>query len=110
MRQRKYTRKKKIWALFLFILFMGVTLAGGLGLYYVNNFSDYLFSKKELLQTSHFEETETLERKMLNDTELIFEYVSLSQVFGNQDEDNIRTPLYIARINQTDYNLSLIHI
>ncbi len=107
MKHRKYTRKKKIWALFLFILFMGITVAGGLGLYYVNNFSGYLFSKKELLQTSHFEDTETLERKILNETSDIFEYTSLSQIYGNQDEDNIRTPIYIARINQTDYNLCL---
>lgn len=107
MRIRKYTRRKKLGALLLFILCVSVTAAGGLGLYYVNNFSDYLFSKKELLQSGRFENTETLERKILDDTESIFEYVALAGLFGEQDEDNRTEPLYVARINGTEYNLCL---
>ena len=44
---------------------------------------------------------------MLDDVDQIFELTALSQVFGNRDEENIRTPLYTARINGTDYNLCL---
>ena len=106
-RVRRYTRKKKIWALLLFILFMGITVAGGMGLYYVNNFGSYLFSKKELLQTGRFENTETLERKILGDTNQIFEYAGLSQLFGESSEENTEVPLYIARINGTEYTLCL---
>lgn len=106
-RVRRYTRKKKIWALLLFILFMGITVAGGMGLYYVNNFGSYLFSKKELLQTGRFENTETLERKILEDTNQIFEYAGLSQLFGESSEENTEVPLYIARINGTEYTLCL---
>ena len=104
---RKYTRKKKIWALLLFILFMGLTVAGGIGLYYVNNFGSYLFSKTELLQTGRFENTETLERKIMEDTDRIFRYAGLSQMFGETDEENLQVPLYIARINGTEYALCL---
>ena len=60
MKKRKYTRKKKAGALFLFILFMGIAVSGGLGLYYINNFSNFLFSKTELLQTTKFEDTELM--------------------------------------------------
>ena len=107
MKGRSYTRRKKIRVLFLFILFMGIIMAGSFGLYYVNNFSKYLFSKKELLTTERYEDTETLEWNMLDDVDQIFELTALSQVFGNRDEENIRTPLYTARINGTDYNLCL---
>ena len=107
MKGRSYTRRKKIRALFLFILFMGIIMAGSFGLYYVNNFSKYLFSKQELLTTERYETTETLERNMLEDVDQVFELAALSQVFGNRDEENIRTPLYTARINGTDYNLCL---
>ena len=107
MRIRKFTRRKKIWALFLFIVFVSITTAGGLGLYYVNNFSDYLFSKQELIQSGDFEGTVTLERKILEDTEHIFEYVALARMFGEQDADNKTQTLYMARINGTEYNICI---
>ncbi|MDI9242219.1 sensor histidine kinase [Fusibacillus kribbianus] len=107
MKKRKYTRKKKAGALFLFILFMGIAVSGGLGLYYINNFSNFLFSKTELLQTTKFEDTETLERKILNDAQSIFEYTALSQVFGWSDEENQKTPLYRVNINNTEYDICL---
>ncbi|WP_249300788.1 sensor histidine kinase [Qiania dongpingensis] len=107
MKIRKYTRKKKVWALFLFILFISITLAGGLGLYYVNNFGNFLYSKTELLKNGRFEDTETLERKILDDTEAIFQYVVLARLFGDEDELNRTAPLYVVSINGTQYNLCL---
>lgn len=107
MKVRRYTQKKKLGAVLLFVLFMCITVAGGAGLYYVNNFGDYLYSKKELLQTSRFENTATLERKILKDTEDIFEYASLSQLFRNSDEENRREALYVAQINGTLYYLCI---
>lgn len=107
MKARRYTQKKKLGALFLFILFMCITVAGGAGLYYVNNFGDYLYSKKELIQASRFENTATLERKILRDTEDIFEYAALAQFFMSSDESNRREPLYVAEINGTQYYLCI---
>ncbi len=107
MKVRKYTQKKKLGAVLLFVLFMCITVAGGAGLYYVNNFGDYLYSKKELLQTGRFEHTATLEQKILRDTEDIFAYGSLSQFFTNSDEKNRREPLYIADINGVQYYLCI---
>ena len=72
MKVHRYTQKKKLGAVLLFVLFMCITVAGGAGLYYVNNFGDYLYSKKERIQTGRFEHTATLERKVLRDTEDIF--------------------------------------
>ena len=86
MKVRRYTQKKKLGAVLLFVLFMCITVAGGAGLYYVNNFGDYLYSKKELMQTARFENTATLEQKILRDTENIFEYASLSQFFVKSED------------------------
>ncbi len=107
MKVHRYTQKKKLGAVLLFVLFMCITVAGGAGLYYVNNFGDYLYSKKELIQTGRFEHTATLERKVLRDTEDIFAYASLSQFFTKSDEANRREPLYIAEINGVQYYLCI---
>lgn len=107
MKVRRYTQKKKLGAVLLFVLFMCITVAGGAGLYYVNNFGDYLYSKKELIQTGRFEHTATLEQKILRDTEDIFAYGSFSQFFTNSDEKNRREPLYIAEINGVQYYLCI---
>ena len=107
MKVRRYTQKKKLGAVLLFVLFMCITVAGGAGLYYVNNFGDYLYSKKELMQTARFENTATLEQKILRDTENIFEYASLSQFFVKSDEANRQMPMYCAEINGTQYYLCI---
>ena len=107
MKVRRYTQKKKLGAVLLFVLFMCITVAGGAGLYYVNNFGDYLYSKKELMQTARFENTATLEQKILRDTENIFEYASLSQFFTKSDEANRQMPMYCAEINGTQYYLCI---
>ncbi len=107
MKVRRYTQKKKLGAVLLFVLFMCITVAGGAGLYYVNNFGDYLYSKKELIQMGRFEHTATLEQKILRDTEDIFAYASLSQFFTNSDEKNRKEPLYIAEINGVQYYLCI---
>lgn len=107
MKVRRYTQKKKLGAVLLFVLFMCITVAGGAGLYYVNNFGSFLYSKKELIQTGRFEHTATLEQKVLRDTEDIFAYASLSQFFIKSDEANRREPLYIAEINGVQYYLCI---
>ncbi len=107
MKVHRYTQRRKLGALFLFILFLCITVAGGAGLYYVNNFGDFLYSKKELIQTGRFEHTATLEQKILQDTEDIFAYASLSQFFINSDEENRKKTLYNAEINGVQYYLCL---
>lgn len=94
MKKRQYTRKKKIAMLLFFILCMCITATGALGFYFVNNVSAYLFSKTELLGYKTFEQTETLELKILEDTSNLLEYVHLGSVFGDSDRENRRTVIF----------------